>query len=80
MTKQIASSTSASLLHELAEATQALGNYLSALDRDMGGNGGTLPSRDVLSRALAQYARVTHSLCELRAELNGDVSEDLRPK
>lgn len=79
MTKQIASSTSASLLHELAEATQALGNYLSALDRDMA-RGGIPPSREVLGRALAQYARVTHSLRELRAELNGDFPEDQRPK
>lgn len=76
LTGHTASDRVAELLHELAEATQALGNYLSALRRDAASNARVPPSREIADRALSQYARSLHAIRELRAEWAVEGVED----
>lgn len=58
------------ILHELVEALQATGGYLSALRRSVGAEGRHIPDTEVIERALSQWARAQHAVRELRAELN----------
>lgn len=61
----------AALLHELAEALQAAGNYLGALRHGAGHTESGLSEREIVDRALSQWARAQHALRELRSYLNG---------
>lgn len=57
------------MLHELAEAQQAIGNYLGALRRGMGGMGARPRETEVVERAISQLCRARHATHELRALL-----------
>lgn len=53
-------------LHELAEALQAIGNYLSALRRSLAEADSRPPPAEVVERGVAQWARAQHAMRELR--------------
>lgn len=60
--------TVAEILHELAEALQATGGYLSALRQTNATAGSAELSAEVIERALSQWARAQHAMRELRTE------------
>ncbi len=60
--KQNASTAPTPMLHDLAEGTQALGNYLSAIQHSLSGNIHSPATPEIVDRALLQYARVVEAM------------------
>ncbi|MGC8535772.1 MAG: hypothetical protein ACP5QR_09615 [Rhizomicrobium sp.] len=50
------------MLHDLAEGTQALGNYLTALQLSLSGNAHNPEMPQIVDRALLQYARIVETM------------------
>lgn len=60
--KPNASALPAPMLHDLAESTQALGNYLRALQLSLSGDMHNPATPDIVDRALLQYARIVETM------------------
>jgi hypothetical protein len=60
--KQNASTSPTPMLHDLAESTQALGNYLSALQHSLSDDIHSPATPEIVDRALLQYARVVEAM------------------
>ncbi|MDE2463601.1 MAG: hypothetical protein KGO02_07805 [Alphaproteobacteria bacterium] len=63
--KRDASVPAASLLQDLTEGTQALGNYLGALQARLTGKTHGPPPSEILDRSLRQYERIARALHDL---------------
>ena len=66
-------------MHELAEALQAMGNYLGVLRRGPGTRDGTPSQQEIVVRGHAQYARAARALHELRAVTNDEDRSSDKP-
>ena len=60
--KHDASVPAAPTVYDLTEGTQALGNYLSALQLNLSSHADSSATPEIVDRALTQYARIVEAM------------------